>query len=362
MECGYRHHLLYFIKGRWLSVPGDDTMNISVIVPVFNAAPFISSCVNSILSQTYQHFELILVDDCSTDDSVKICKRFEEQHSKIIVLQQTRNMGPMAARIEGTKKASGNYIVFCDADDTLPSNSLENLVNGYHQHSSDMVIGNFTQQYGKRFIENKNRLAVGIYNTVELLRFQIDDGTLSGMLISSQCAKLYKRTIIESFFDQLPIEVRINEDGIFNTHYLLHSRTVGVIDTCVYIQRNWKEQERKKPINLNLFEPANDALWQLKGVWPNREDFEIQWEARKLTILFWQFMMICNRSSIIHAYSLMKNLGSENNIKVLSKSVNYTKIRIYKRFFLSLMGKKMYMLFYLNLRWGVPLFRKFVPR
>src|SRR5699024_2404398 len=97
---------------------------VSIIVPIYNEETRIRACVASILNQTYEHIELILVNDGSTDDSSQICNDYQEKDSRIKVIHQ-QNQGPAPARNAGIKIASGAYIQFVDADDRIEGEMTE---------------------------------------------------------------------------------------------------------------------------------------------------------------------------------------------------------------------------------------------
>ena len=98
-------------------------IKISVIVPVYNAQAYLRECVDSILSQTYQHIEVILVDDASTDDSGRICDDYGEQDERVRVVHK-ENGGPGSACVAGMKAASGDYYMFVDSDDYVEPDTL----------------------------------------------------------------------------------------------------------------------------------------------------------------------------------------------------------------------------------------------
>ena len=100
---------------------------ISIVVPVYNAAPYIENTVQMVLQQTYQDFELILVDDCSTDNSVALLEELLEQRKdvRLRLVKKERNQGAAAARNTGLDMASGRYIAFLDADDVWLPHRLE---------------------------------------------------------------------------------------------------------------------------------------------------------------------------------------------------------------------------------------------
>jgi len=107
---------------------------ISVIVPLYNYRKYIGYCIQSILNQTYSNFELIVVDDCSTDDSYKIAKKFEEKDERVKVIKLNKN--------EGIIRSKGEYIVTLDADDMMTKNSLEIRLKAAIDHNVSFVYAN----------------------------------------------------------------------------------------------------------------------------------------------------------------------------------------------------------------------------
>ncbi|MCD7828059.1 MAG: glycosyltransferase [Clostridiales bacterium] len=107
---------------------------ISIIVPIYNVEKYLRKCIESILSQTFKDFELILIDDGSSDNSGKICDEYAKQDSRIIVIHQC-NKGVSTARNKGLTSAKGDYIAFIDPDDYVAENYLEYLYNSLQEYS-----------------------------------------------------------------------------------------------------------------------------------------------------------------------------------------------------------------------------------
>lgn len=125
---------------------------VSVIVPVYNAEPYLERCVTSVLNQSYRSLELILVDDGSSDNSLRICEEYRRQDKRVILHHQ-ENQGVSSARNAGMLLASGEYLTFVDADDALAPNAMETAVKLFKQHDADVV------NYGWNMIrENSNHL------------------------------------------------------------------------------------------------------------------------------------------------------------------------------------------------------------
>lgn len=117
-----------------------EDFNISVIIPVYNAVSYLERSVNSVINQTYPHWEMILVDDGSKDGSGQICDGVAMRDSRVRVIHQ-ENAGAGAARNAGIALATGEYVVFVDADDTIERNYLELLSN----HDEDLVFVDVNQ-------------------------------------------------------------------------------------------------------------------------------------------------------------------------------------------------------------------------
>ena len=120
---------------------------ISIVVPIYNGENYIEDCVRSILSQTYQDWELILVDNASEDNSLSKCKEFARKDDRIEVLQQHRNMGVSIARNLGIEKARGEFITFIDVDDWVKQDYLEKLVTIQHSKKVEMVVCEYSRVY-----------------------------------------------------------------------------------------------------------------------------------------------------------------------------------------------------------------------
>lgn len=144
-------------------------MKVSIIIPIYNVASYVEACLQSVFNQTYQNIEILLVDDCGTDDSMDIVTNLIKGYDgnfEIKVLHHPQNKGLSAARNTGIKAASGEYIYFLDSDDTIPHDGINNLAKKVFEHPNvSFVIGNIqtigykTYHYpllSKEYINNNN--------------------------------------------------------------------------------------------------------------------------------------------------------------------------------------------------------------
>jgi glycosyltransferase involved in cell wall biosynthesis len=117
---------------------------VSIIVCIYNAEKYLSRCIDSIIAQTFTHFECILIDDGSTDNSLSICERYRQSDDRIIVIHQ-ENSGVSAARNKGIEVARGKYIFFVDSDDYIQQNMYEKLVAAINDSDTDAVCCGYTE-------------------------------------------------------------------------------------------------------------------------------------------------------------------------------------------------------------------------
>lgn len=159
-------------------------MKYSVIVPIYNREKSIKKCVDSILRQSEKDFELILVDDGSTDNSLKICKDFEKTDNRIIVIHK-ENGGVSSARNAGIDVARGKYVVFVDSDDYVDNNYLEILSS----KDADLVIS------GVIFESTQNKF--DLLNEFALLDEKLIVDFFNQYYSLQCCSKKYDRNIIK---------------------------------------------------------------------------------------------------------------------------------------------------------------------
>lgn len=203
---------------------------ISVIIPVFNTETHLYKCIDSVLNQDFEDFELILIDDGSTDSSFKICKEYEKNDQRIRAFSQ-ENAGPSNARNKGICCASGEYISFIDADDYIDRDYLSQLI----KYKCDFVASGIKQWYAdgnKTFFKPYSSLQKTNAYTKEFLKAVYE--TESTGLISSPCCKLYKKSIILDNDLRFDTSLTYGEDHIFNINYLLHIQNLVLIPYIGY--------------------------------------------------------------------------------------------------------------------------------
>ena len=161
---------------------------ISVIVPVYNVEDYLKECINSILNQNYKNYEIIIVDDGSTDDCSKICDEYKNSNVKVY---HKLNGGLSDARNYGIKKASGDYLVFVDSDDVLCKNMLKELFCMVSESGADIGIVDLAHFYGNNQCNFEKNDKVYIYNNEEA----ICEMLYQKSFLVSACGKIFKKDL-----------------------------------------------------------------------------------------------------------------------------------------------------------------------
>ncbi|MCL1614945.1 glycosyltransferase [Bacteroides sp. ET71] len=201
---------------------------ISVIVPVYNVEPYLRQCVDSILNQTFTDFELLLVDDGSTDCSGAICDEYANRDFRVKVFY-TVNRGVSAARNLGIDKASAEWVTFVDSDDFVESDYLESLDKGESCELSFVGISRYN-------IDNKSRQVLVKFHSEFIFREQLGKKVveLDLLAVGYACGKLYKKEIIDSNHIRFDERVRIHEDHLFYYDYLIYCQSIYLSDSICY--------------------------------------------------------------------------------------------------------------------------------
>ncbi len=334
---------------------------VSVIIPAYNAQAYITECVESLLAQSHQELEIIVVNDGSGDDTGAICDGMAQKDGRVRVIHQ-KNAGVSAARNRGLREMTGAYVCFVDADDILPQNSVELLLSQLKAQDADVVYGNYLYVYGDRTVERYPRIPEGNYTAAQLREILIDDGTLSGITFGSMCAAIYRAQCIRETGVAVREQLKINEDGLFNIEYCMAVDKVRYIAAPVYYYRQWKST--KKPdmqrIITNL-EAANAAIREhCTGKIPE-ELLEAQLRRRELFCVF-QTSVTASGLSYRQAKQVYEAAWALPLIGDSREILDWEKVSRAKRLLWKLVCQKRYRSFYLAVHHVYPALQKILKR
>lgn len=112
---------------------------VTIIIPMYNAEKYIEECIQSIVNQTYENIEILIIDDASTDKSLNVAKKYEDKDERITVISLKENKGAANSRKEGTRRANGNYVMFIDADDWIDRDAIEKCMELIKKYNCDII-------------------------------------------------------------------------------------------------------------------------------------------------------------------------------------------------------------------------------
>ena len=215
---------------------------LSVIIPVYNVEEYLEQCVESVLKQDYESFELILVDDGSTDESGNICDRYEKMDKRVKALHQ-RNQGHTTARQNGFKASDGDYIIFVDSDDWLDTGMFSLMMEKAVTENADIVQCNY------RSVKNgvpRDEIPVfkeGIYDKKTLEsevypKMIYAGGYYRFGIAPNMWNKIFRRTLVEKYLPDIDVQIRSGEDGLFTFACFLEAKKVYILHSCFYNYRS----------------------------------------------------------------------------------------------------------------------------
>ena len=204
---------------------------ISIVAPVYNVEKYLDKFLKSIINQTIKDFELLLVTDCPTDNSLEICEKYQKIDNRIKIIKQEKNGGVAKARNRGLAEASGEYIMLADSDDYLPSDALEHLLTLLNNTDADIAMGGFYFDIEGEIKKKKFRAYKKIYNHKEAIKAHLNFHTLYGY----PWGKLFKREILTNVKD--PEDMSSGDDGVFSFLALKNAKNIAFTDYPVYYYR-----------------------------------------------------------------------------------------------------------------------------
>lgn len=207
--------------------------DLSVIIPIFNVENYLERCIQSILEQSFQNFELLLVDDGSTDGSAAICDRFADADHRVRVIHK-ENGGTASSVREGILAAQAPYVCFSDSDDYVDADYLEKLYRGITDNDADISQCGYEHQSSEG--TNVHIYPFRIIDEDEIKAILKDaanvyTGSVFPGMNSARWGKVYRAEIARKALEFYPQGVRIYEDVLFNYSALHYSRKVVVLDT-----------------------------------------------------------------------------------------------------------------------------------
>lgn len=224
---------------------------VSVIMPVYNAEKWVGQAIESVINQTYDNWELIIINDGSNDRTQDVCCEYASKDKRIKVFEQ-KNKGPGAARNYGLSKIQGQFFTMIDSDDELFESALEVYVNAINSYGTDMVVAGFR----KSIVENDSSTDYyineqTIINSKDGLNTKEFSELLKERLMSSNWNKLYSRKLSNIRFNE---SLSLNEDVLFSLTAASYAESIAVVPELVYLYRIQNNDSLSLRMNKDYFD------------------------------------------------------------------------------------------------------------
>ncbi|AQW22835.1 glycosyltransferase family 2 protein [Clostridium perfringens] len=226
---------------------------LSIVIPIYNSEKNIGDCIKSILQQSFTNYEIILVNDGSTDQSEEICKLLMKKDYRVKYVKQI-NHGVSFARNKGIEVATGEYLMFMDSDDLMPKETLKAFFDT--NDDIDFILGGYSEFVNSPTQIVKACICHPMNGSIKELCSNIQS-YLDPPLLLGPCFKRFKRSIINEMESWFPLDMSYGEDAVFVLNYLMKVKSVKCIDVNGYLYRKSNHQSlsgrfRSDKIDINI--------------------------------------------------------------------------------------------------------------
>lgn len=250
---------------------------ISIIVPIYNSEKYLKNCLNSLFKQSYQHIEIIMIDDGSTDKSSLIAETFSFRDRRFRLFRQ-HNSGVASARQNGLNHANGEYIIHCDSDDIMPTNSISELFNTIVANDSDMAVGSFIKR------KNNNIEDDIVYEHTSTNADEFIRNIITGKYHAGLWNKLIKASLCKRI--TFPNNINFTEDKLYLIQVLLiKDIKISITNKPVYIY-NHNPQSYTNDISLTSVLNYIEVSDRLSVLLQDRLDNETLYHLKNRTQAF----------------------------------------------------------------------------
>lgn len=293
---------------------------ISIIVPVYNVEDYVRKCLDSIINQTYKNIEIIIVNDGSTDNSLKICKEYSKKDNRIILIDQN-NQGLSSARNNGIKKSHGQYIGFVDSDDVISPYMYEYLYKAIKEDNSNISICDYTNFDKKEPSFDKEYTNYKLTN-IEALQELMIDKKITNYAVN----KLY----LKSLFDDIEYPIGKKFEDIATTYKLFKkSQVISFVDCKLYgyYQREGSITKKyNKDSTRDFIESVSNRYNDLYNYNQNLNDY-LTMNRTNYTLRYFLDIVLYKRIDVFKDKKYMDDLGKElkfvkDNYNKKAKNIN----------------------------------------
>lgn len=232
---------------------------VSVLIPVYNSAEYVSECLESVLNQSFSDIEVICVNDCSTDNSLEILEKYSEKDSRVKVFSMPENSGNLQARKRTIKESSGDYILFVDSDDYISENTIESVYSEALKSQADVVhytlrVFSKTDDIDEKFISDMDSFVNPVYSEIDenaLLEECYCNNKIAWVL----CSNLFRGDLLRNIIDKTTNErIEYGDDAYLCFLVYKQAKSYRKSQGGIYYYRIGSGDYATTEINLKRFE------------------------------------------------------------------------------------------------------------
>ena len=242
---------------------------VSIIIPVYNVAPYLKRSMDSVVNQTLKDIEIIVIDDCSTDNSLEILKEYASKDNRIKLIALEKNSGAAVARNKGLEIATGEYLGFVDPDDEIDLNFYEELYKKAKEDGADIAKGS------RKVIETDGNVVISKYNQHIQKKgkyyFRVEWTTA-----------LYSHLLLNKYNINFRDDIRKSQDIVFLASIIMYVKKISFVDTVFYYYYRRKDSlhsSQSSTISIDKLQSAMNAYIAILDIYNQHEIFNKDKEA-----------------------------------------------------------------------------------
>ena len=295
---------------------------VSIIIPIYGVELYLKQCIESVLSQTYQNLQIILVNDGSKDQCGEICDYFAVKDTRIQVIHK-QNEGLVNARKSGLALAKGEFVTFIDGDDWVGKNFIYNLIQPAIRYNTDFTIAGYIREFYGKEDKIHPKLTEGYYNKEDLLKTVLPNAIYNGIFFQHGIStyvwnKLFKLSNLKKYLTIIDKNIVMGEDAALTYPYLFNCDSLYITNATDYYYRQRPNSIVKSVPNLQLEYSQLSLLFKhLKKYLPSKSivDLDVQ-----LKFYFYSQILIRSGGVINSDINTIpfSNINSAKNLVIFS--------------------------------------------
>lgn len=279
---------------------------VSVVIPLYNVERYVERCLKSVLTQSYKDVEIVIVDDASTDQSLRIAEHYQEAHSNIRIFRHKHNLGLMSTRRDGYMSASGDFILFLDADDAFPADAVKTLVEKQKETGADIVMADLKKYYTNGRTERRvGSLGQGVLATSSAILAAL----IERKMIHSLCGKLFKADLFKHGQLLTYAHLTIAEDACLLYQLVARAHTIASIESFVYayyVNKASTSLRAYTPVQIDNIVLAYKTIKDVCSSYPQLQELLNRRLTQVMFTLYFERVPLSTVRALLRKYGLIR--------------------------------------------------------